>query len=81
MDQMKDTQELTMNTKNSRAVRLLADHPLGANSAAELEFFKVNPSLPFPDHPNQPRESYQIIGKDEESPGDAIPTNLWPQTH
>jgi hypothetical protein len=42
----------------------------------ELKFPKVNTPFPLPDLPNQPRESYQIIGEDEAPLGDAIPRNL-----
>jgi hypothetical protein len=47
----------------------------------ELEFPKVNTSFPLPDLPNQPRDSYQIICEGEVPLGDAIPMNLWSQTH
>jgi hypothetical protein len=42
----------------------------------EPDLLKVNTTFPLPDLPNQPRESYQIIGEDEAPLGDAIPTNL-----
>jgi hypothetical protein len=42
----------------------------------ELDPLKVNSTFPLPDLPNQPRDCYQIIGEDEASLGDAIPTNL-----
>jgi hypothetical protein len=78
-DRMKDTQELTTNTKNSllgtvRQARV--EGSPGGFLQPELEFPKVNTSFPLPDLPNQPRESYQIIGEDETSLGDAIHTNL-----
>jgi hypothetical protein len=42
----------------------------------KLDPLKVNSTLPLPDLPNQPRDCYQIIGEDEASLEDAIPTNL-----
>jgi hypothetical protein len=42
----------------------------------ELKFPKVKTSFPLPNLPNQPRESYQIVGEDEVPLGDAMPTNL-----
>jgi hypothetical protein len=42
----------------------------------ELDPLKVNSTFPLPDLSNQPRDYYQIIGEDEASLGDAIPTNL-----
>jgi hypothetical protein len=42
----------------------------------ELDALKVNSTFPLPDLPNQPRDCYKIIGEDEASLGDAIPTNL-----
>jgi hypothetical protein len=42
----------------------------------ELDPLKVNSTFPLPDLPNQPRDCYQIIGEDEASLGDALPTNL-----
>jgi hypothetical protein len=47
----------------------------------EPDHLKVNTSFPLPDHRNQPRDYYQIIGEDEVPLGDAMPTNLQPQTH
>jgi hypothetical protein len=42
----------------------------------EPDLLEVNTTFPLPDLPNQPRESYEIIGEDEVPLGDAIPTNL-----
>jgi hypothetical protein len=42
----------------------------------ELDPLKVHSTFPLPDLSNQPRDCYQIIGEDEVSLGDAIPTNL-----
>jgi hypothetical protein len=42
----------------------------------ELDPLKVNSTFHLPDLPNQPRDCYQMIGEDEASLGDDIPTNL-----
>jgi hypothetical protein len=42
----------------------------------KLDHLKVNSTFPLPGLPNQLRDCYQIIGEDEVSLGDAIPTNL-----
>jgi hypothetical protein len=52
---------------------------LGRCSMALL--LKVNTIFPLPDLPKHLRDFYQIIGEDEVSLGDAIPTNMYPQTH
>jgi hypothetical protein len=46
----------------------------------ELDLLKVNTTFPLPDLPNQPRDYYQIIGEGEAPLGEAMPTNLYPQT-
>jgi hypothetical protein len=87
MDRMKDTQELVKNTMNcwpkassrtvrqgARTVRVVRRQHL------ELDLLKVNTTLPLPDLPNQPMDCYQIIGEGEAPLGDAMPTNLEPQT-
>jgi hypothetical protein len=83
MDRTKGEQEHTKNSTNSwlrpprgpsargaRTVRMVHRQQL------EPDLLKVNTTFPLPDLPNQPRESYQIIGEDEAPLGDAIPTNL-----
>jgi hypothetical protein len=84
MEGMKDKQELTTNTKNTWAVRILADRPARTRGLSvrrnflqpEPDLLKVNTTFPLPDLPNQPRDFYQIIGEGEAPLGDAMPTNL-----
>jgi hypothetical protein len=47
----------------------------------ELDLLKVNSSFPSPDLSNHPMDCNRIIGENEASLGDAIPTNFWPQTN
>jgi hypothetical protein len=57
-------------TRGAQAVRVVR------RTQPELDLLKVNTSFPPPDHSNQPRDCYRIIGEGEAPLGDAMRTNF-----